>query len=89
LREGREGCGEVGRIVLPVVPVVDRGGRPHEIDEADQQFETGEVQIGARPVRARYCPVGDLVGANLSRCPRLITGIQASSMRLSMLKTGL
>jgi hypothetical protein len=45
---------------LPRVPVLVVRGRIGEMDEADQEFEAGEVQVRPRPVGPDDRPIGDL-----------------------------
>ena len=51
-------------VIEAFVPVAVVARRVGEVQQADQELETGEVQIGARPVRPGDTRLRDLVGTN-------------------------
>ena len=64
--EGLKRCAQALRIgcvvaLLPVAVITRRIGKEQQ---ADQEFETGEIQIGARPVRPSDFCVCDLIRTN-------------------------
>ena len=65
-REGLERRAQAFRIggVVAFLPVAVIARRIGEEQQANQEFETGQIQIGARPVRAGDSCVRNLVGTN-------------------------